>query len=717
MNVNSGGPHILLFERDQQLMALLSGELAQAGYEVHTSRTAVEVFDAIARFPIRLVMVNLAQAQAGRREFWVALDAQRRGRGVQVFTFRCSNLAGYGPDDPEEHIQTIQPDQEVDGMLGVAKLVSAIRTRVPGSAASPSSPTRQASAPMQALNSAEVTQVTRSVDVSAVQPAQPVAPQPAPMQQSHVATVQSSDQPGHTNLRSHQSLEKSTMVPPTRSAEPSRGGSSAFTDKIRAVIYPSSRSFSPIPETSWSPPVSVPPPQNASQHLNAATQNVGQHPHAGGSVQNAGQQRQQASQRVADGDSSSLVNREEMMYQAPLNTETAGQQTYNTMVSHNSSSDIRTQPAREESGLDQLSRLLRESQPSGVSSGGNGNSQRATPGLSVDPKALQDLHTQLLQAARQDEAYGRSNTTQQQPGEVSGVNGQLRASPIQDTPFEREIEHRRSISAGIPFPENFARPAMTILQPTQAIPQQQAGPSPFSPGQTPTVETRTFSSNSKASVQPLSPLRESSLERSAAGRVSSQIKPTEEIIAQVESEIQEESESGLLGMEDDETLEERVQATFQETLNRRPEVKTTDDTLLDIVKSLPPMAPAPQPPQVQVLNGRATRSLGSVLLEGHLVPQERLQVAQHVQRMLRGVDINYQLGEILLMFKLLTPDQLLAASLVSYGMISTTQITALGRIRQELHAIGLEYDLESLLVLFRILTPEQLREVRASWSS
>ena len=71
------------------------------------------------------------------------------------------------------------------------------------------------------------------------------------------------------------------------------------------------------------------------------------------------------------------------------------------------------------------------------------------------------------------------------------------------------------------------------------------------------------------------------------------------------------------------------------------------------------------------------------------------------QRMLRGVDMNYQLGEILLMFKLLTPDQLLAASLVSYGLITTTQISALGRIRQELHSIGLEYDLENLLILFR----------------
>jgi hypothetical protein len=141
-------------------------------------------------------------------------------------------------------------------------------------------------------------------------------------------------------------------------------------------------------------------------------------------------------------------------------------------------------------------------------------------------------------------------------------------------------------------------------------------------------------------------------------------------------------------------------------------------TLIDIMESFPPMPPPKaQPPQPTVLNGRATRSLGSVLLAGHLVPENRLEVAQQIQRMLSGVDMNYQLGEILLMFKLLTPDQLLAASLVSYGLITTQQISALGRIRQELHAIGLEYDLENLLILFRILTPEQIREAKSSRQS
>jgi DNA-binding response OmpR family regulator len=101
MNSSNGGPHILLFERDQQMTALLMSEFQLAGYECHAARTAVEVFDAIARFPVRLVLVNLAQAAATRREFWVALDTQRRGKGVQVLTVHCTNLAGYGQEIPK----------------------------------------------------------------------------------------------------------------------------------------------------------------------------------------------------------------------------------------------------------------------------------------------------------------------------------------------------------------------------------------------------------------------------------------------------------------------------------------------------------------------------------------------------------------------------------------------------------------------------------------
>ncbi|MBV8822572.1 MAG: hypothetical protein JO123_07265, partial [Ktedonobacteraceae bacterium] len=130
MNISTGGPHILLFERNQQLTALLISEFQLAGYECHTAHTAVEVFDAIARHPIRLVLINLAQVAATRREFWVALETQRKGHGVQVLTFQCFDFAGYGPEDAEEHSQMMHVDIEVSGMDGLMELVNAVRSRL-----------------------------------------------------------------------------------------------------------------------------------------------------------------------------------------------------------------------------------------------------------------------------------------------------------------------------------------------------------------------------------------------------------------------------------------------------------------------------------------------------------------------------------------------------------------------------------------------------------
>jgi hypothetical protein len=113
-----------------------------------------------------------------------------------------------------------------------------------------------------------------------------------------------------------------------------------------------------------------------------------------------------------------------------------------------------------------------------------------------------------------------------------------------------------------------------------------------------------------------------------------------------------------------------------------------------------------------VVPGQVGRPLGAVLVEGQLLSQQRLELTLGIQRLLRGADMDYRLGELLLMFKFLTPDQLLAALLVSWGMVTPVQVAALGRIKQELHAIGMEYDLENLLILFRLLSSEQLREIR-----
>lgn len=866
MNVTSGGPHILLFERDQQLTTLLSSELALAGYEVHTARTAVEVFDAIARFPVRLVMVDLAQAQAGRREFWVALDAQRRGRGVQVFTFRCSNLAGYGPDDPDERVQTVLTDLEVDGMMGVVKLVDAVRTRVPGTLThsslpatrsavasrpqevdidpSPSLGTRSAIAQharemnqMQERMPFEVTQAPPAVPAVSSIPSAPVSSAVPAYQPSMAAAPtnptlasvpqQQQQQASQGAPRPQLPQDMPTLVPQTRAPETSRSAPSTFTDKIRAVIYPSSRNFSPIPETN-----------RAARNSNAVVQQ------SSSQYQNSDvSTRSQANQRLAETDYQSHGNQEEVVYQQPANSSVSGSTSYPNYNGVPAGSRM----SKEESGLDQLSRMLRENRFALQNPAVHGNMQQhalpsssPTSALSIDQHEIQEFQEQVVQAARLDEAHGRSSGTNSRLAEPSSMNVQLRPSPIQGIPYERESNSRggSGSSYASQLSENTVRSAAVVLPSNQAMPSMQA--SQPEPGQIPSTEVprarpatsevpvqmyqasparsyspqlgqvgspqpyqvspaRSYSSQSEQAevAQPHqassaqssyasqleqedapqiyqqgpaarqyssqtvqanpsqlyqnSPvqqypsqsnqsisvrdqgssaderaftnprmratpqMRETTSETSYPASVNTQVISVQELAAR--SAEQEKHEEDLLHSSNNDSLADQVQASLQQTMARRPEIRTSDDTLLDIVKSLPPMAPAPQPPQVQVLHGRATRSLGSVLLEGHLVPQERLQVAQHVQRMLRGVDLNYQLGEILLMFKLLTPDQLLAASLVSYGMISTVQIGALGRIRQELHAMGLEYDLESLLVLFRILTPEQMREVRASWSS
>ena len=605
MTTHGGSPHILLFERDQQLTALLMSEFQLAGYECHAARTAVEVFDAIARFPIRLVLVNLAQAAAGRREFWVALDAQRRGRGVQVFTFRCMNIAGYGVDDPDERARIVPTDMEVDGMLGVMNLVDAVRARIPamttGSFSRVNSPVQSRdSARLESIRPASQPRLSSAPMTATVQPASPAGSRPAPLPAAPMTVLSASPSssmpavpppapaaPPAPTLPPQQAFQQPVapagitgqIVPPKAPVQPS-----TFTDKIRAVIRPGSRSVSS----------------------------------------------QSASPGVA-----------------------------------------RAAPSLQEgTGLDQLSRMVQEKiAPAGSS-------------------ALADVP--------------------------------LRASPIEDLPVERPLERRNGMTGtaagmtGIQQVDDAQEVAVPTLQlaavhlpPSES--QDQASARVTTKAQP--EETKQAASSIEAAAQPVESERDAKVDAV--------------LVEDTRGERVEQGGKDVPEIEEVPDLPEapKVPEGLTAALLRRSEHSiASEDVLLNIVQSLPPMNALPtpaapsSPAQTPVLSGRATRSLANVLLDGHLVPKDRLEVAQNIQRMLRGVDMNYQLGEILLMFKLLTPDQLLAASLVSYGLISAPQISALGRIRQDLHSMGLEYDLESLLVLFRMLGPEQLREVRASWT-
>ncbi|MDQ2886812.1 MAG: hypothetical protein M3Y39_12105 [Chloroflexota bacterium] len=685
MNISTGGPHILLFERDQQLTALVTSEFQLAGYECHAARTAVEVFDALARYPIRIVLVDLAQAAAARREFWVALDTQRRGRGVHVLTFHCFNLAGYGPQDPEDRSQNAMADLEIDGMLGLMKLVDEVRARVPGAGSVTNTlPRIPRATPQQTPASTPQSTRSSAPPIASGTTYRPAAESPAggnvaprnsttlyPQQAASIAAAPTAPTapptPAATPINSASGISPAQTTNNAPATKPA-----SYTDKIRAVLYPNQRTWSP----QAAPPTPAPQENRLAYNVPDSSTNTG------------GADDFTVLQRLANGQTGTESPGESGLAQlsrlAQASYPPATNNTYEADLSYQQRAE--QQRAEQQQASQQRAEQQRAEQQ-----------QAEVPPMAAPPIRARVSTEQTSGSSSGAVNYGAPQTAAHPVQTNEKISTQpLRASPIQDLPMDR-VGSTQTASEGGRRPDVLSR--TNYGQPTLA------SISTPSPAQTPIP------------ASPDEPVAAFSQEEFDAS----------EIETLVEEEYREEDTFDTT-TEDAYAIESTVTDTLdQEELSPAPEQERplpekervspvhNNAALFDIMQSLPPMPPVTQQPQQiqpQVLTGRATRSLGSVLLSGHLVPQNRLEVAQNIQRMLRGVDLNYQLGEILLMFKLLTPDQLLAASLVSYGLITTTQISSLGRIRQELHSIGLEYDLESLIILFRILTPEQLREAK-----
>ncbi len=132
----STAPLVALFERDDSLAVPLLSQMRMAGYDVRAARTPVELFDLLGKNFVSLVLVDLGNATAGRREFWVALDAQRRGRALQVMTFRyISPVSAY--DLEFETSARAIADVEIHSVHEFVRVVDAVRQRIPLNGAVP----------------------------------------------------------------------------------------------------------------------------------------------------------------------------------------------------------------------------------------------------------------------------------------------------------------------------------------------------------------------------------------------------------------------------------------------------------------------------------------------------------------------------------------------------------------------------------------------------
>lgn len=127
-------PLVVLFERDDAIAVPLLAQIRLAQYDVRAARTPVELFDVLGKHEVALVLVDLGNATAGRREFWVALDGQRRGHPTQVptqvMTFRYTPPGGIFDTDFEPSARAIA-DVEISGAAEFELILDGIRQRVP----------------------------------------------------------------------------------------------------------------------------------------------------------------------------------------------------------------------------------------------------------------------------------------------------------------------------------------------------------------------------------------------------------------------------------------------------------------------------------------------------------------------------------------------------------------------------------------------------------
>ncbi len=136
-DARESAPLITLYEREDSIAVPLLSQLRMAGYDVRSARTPVELFDILAKNLVTLVLVDLGAATAGRREFWVALDAQRRGRNVEVLTFRFSAPASDFDLDIEPSSRAIA-DVEIHSAHEFQRIIEAVRQRTPLNGPAPS---------------------------------------------------------------------------------------------------------------------------------------------------------------------------------------------------------------------------------------------------------------------------------------------------------------------------------------------------------------------------------------------------------------------------------------------------------------------------------------------------------------------------------------------------------------------------------------------------
>ena len=632
----TNAPLVVLFERDDAIAVPLLSQLRMAGYDVRSSRTPVELFDILSKHLVSLVLVDLGNATASRREFWVALDAQRRGRAIQVMTFRYIEPASLYDTDFEPAGRALA-DVEVHGAHEFQAVIDGVRQRIPFSgSAGASSP--QAFSSMPGLSGVPG------------MPGMPGAPSmPGMSQPSYAGGIPPIGAALGIPSPFMQSAPNggAPSTPPVYDSNPfgvapgfdpqHQYGQQAAYGAVNAAAYPG-RPMPPVYPYAQAP----------------AGQQEAPYPPAFGAPAMAGMQPSPLSP----------------FPQSPIppNPYTPPPNPY----IHPAQPNFAAPPYGAETPA----------------------SQFANPAAS-NPFAHE------IEASPFAQPLNANPFASDVPG--SGNSGQ----PEQASPFATPQWSRPDAPAAV---NPFGDPGNDLMQPFAGGGQPSsfgAFSPPFGMSRSGTAGTAGAQSDPSwpgLRQQPKPPISDVWTPPDSDGEYFQQTSVVPEIPRQERPDRSE---------PDVQQPEPATEQHLWQARTQAPEPLTDRDTQQD---TAPVPAPAPPPASSNLPAVRQTeteRALGSVLVEGALLTEQRLEVLKGIQQMLGSVNMEFKLGELALLFKFLSPDQLLAALLVSRGLVSPQQIAGLGRVKQELSSSGMDYDLETLLQMFHIMPGEQLHRLRA----
>lgn len=260
-------PLVVLFERDDAIAVPLLSQLRIASYDVRAARTPVDLFDICTKHQVALVLVDLGCATASRREFWVALDAHRQGRQLQVMTFRYTPPGSLLDSDFEMGGRAVA-DVEVRGAQDFQMIINGVRQRVPvvgsapgiGGALAPLGlPAPTSAAPFGALGSQPQPFGSPFSPMPYSPPSPPPFSQPAPFAPSF----------GYAGGQPHQQQQMYATPASSPFAHPGEVNPFAFG----AEASPFAQPYSKNPFADVAPSPSAPPPMSAPAHSDPFARN------------------------------------------------------------------------------------------------------------------------------------------------------------------------------------------------------------------------------------------------------------------------------------------------------------------------------------------------------------------------------------------------------------------------------------------------------------